>query len=176
MSVRHSVAPLGLSRGLRFAFAEHKVPCRITRRALCGRMEGFKERHERRSLSRTQIVSVGRHIAAALDHLPDELVTRKSHGDAIQGWSSLSAGIAEGMAVAALLDLKHQRTLALERGCAMYVSVGHWIAAPGVHVRTPRCELGEAGKRAERDRDHEHGDNCNGSALPALFPFSRNKR
>jgi hypothetical protein len=58
-------------------------------------MEGFKERHERGSLCRTQIVSIGRHIAAALDHLPDELVTRKSHGDTIQSWPPLSAGIAD---------------------------------------------------------------------------------
>src|SRR6266436_5170429 len=135
-------------------------------------MEGFKESHERRGLSRTQIVSVGRHITTALDHLPDELVTRKSHGNTIQGWSPLSPGIAEGMAVSALLGLKHERTPPLERGCAMYVSVGHWIAAPGVHVRTPGCELGQTSKRAERDRDHEHGDHCNRSALPALFPFS----
>jgi hypothetical protein len=58
-------------------------------------MEGFKERHERRGLSRTQIVSIGRHIAAALDHLPDELVTRKSHGDTIQSGPPLSAGVAD---------------------------------------------------------------------------------
>jgi hypothetical protein len=58
-------------------------------------MEGFKERHKRRGLCRTQIVSVGRHVAAALDHLPDELVTRKSHGDTIQGRPPLSAGIAD---------------------------------------------------------------------------------
>jgi len=58
-------------------------------------MESFKERHERRGLSRTQVVSVGRHVATALDHLPDELVTRKSHGDTIQSWTSLSAGIAD---------------------------------------------------------------------------------
>src|SRR5882724_5132653 len=80
------------------------------------------------------------------------------------------------MAVAALLYLKHERTLPLERSRAMYVLVGHWIAAPGVHVRTPRCELGEASKRAERDRDHEHRDYCNRTALPALFSFSRKKR
>src|SRR5258708_11317337 len=116
-------------------------------------MEGFKERHERRGLSRTQVVSVGRHIADALDHLPDELVTRKSHGDGIQSWSSLSTRIGEGMAVAALLDLKHKCTLPLERGGSMYVAIGHWIAAPGVHVRTPGCELGHASKGAERDRD-----------------------
>src|SRR4051812_8256985 len=171
MIVCHRSAPSGLRSPLRFAMANHRFPRAISCRALCGRMQGFKERHERRGLCWTQIVSVGRHIAAALDHLPDELVSRKSHGNTIESRSPLSPGISEGMAVSALLGLKHERTLPLERGCAMYVSVGHWIAAPGVHVRTPRRELGQTSKRAERDRDHEHGDDCNRSALPALFPF-----
>src|SRR5258708_33291088 len=93
-------------------------------------MESFKERDERRGLGRAQVVSIGRHIAAALDHLPDELVGRKPHRDAIQGWSPLSARIAEGVAVAALLYLKHQRTLPLERGRALYVFVRHRLAGP----------------------------------------------
>jgi len=58
-------------------------------------VQSLKERDERRGLSRTQIVSVGRHIATALDHLPDELVTRKSHGDTIQSRTPFTAGIAD---------------------------------------------------------------------------------
>src|SRR5258708_26068695 len=139
-------------------------------------MEGFKESHKRRSLRGTQILSVGRHIAAALDHLPDELVTRKSHGDTIQSRPPLSAGIADRMAIATLLDLKYKRTLPLERRRTMYVSVGHWIAAPRVHPRAPGRELGHASESAERDGDHQHGDNRNRAALPALFSFSGKKR
>jgi hypothetical protein len=56
-------------------------------------MQGLKESHKRSSLCWTQVVSVGRHIPATLDHLPDELVTRKSHGDTIQSRTPLSAGI-----------------------------------------------------------------------------------
>src|SRR4029077_15173870 len=58
----------------------------------------------------------------------------------------------------------------------MYVLIRYGIAAPGVHVRTPRCELGKMSKSAERDRDHEYGDDCNRSALPTLFSFSGKKR
>jgi len=58
-------------------------------------MQGFKERHERGGLRRTQVVSIGRHIATALDYLTDELVTRKSHGDTIQSRPPLTAGIAD---------------------------------------------------------------------------------
>src|ERR1700690_636572 len=176
MSVWHSFAPLGLSRRLRFAFAESKVPRRITCRALRGRMEGLKESDQRGRLRRTQVVSVGRHIASALDYLPDELVLREPHCDAIQGWPPLSARIAERVAVAALLHLKHQRTLPLECGCAMYVSVGHWLAAPGIHARAPGRELGHASKGTERDGDHEHGDDRNRRALPTLLTFSGKER
>src|ERR1700756_32386 len=156
----------GLSPGrFQLAVAKHQFPRAISCRALCGRGQALKKCHECGSLGWTQVVSIGRHIAAALDHLPDELVVRQSHRDAIQGWSPLSARVAEGVAVAELLYLKHERTLPLERRRAMYVSIRYWIAAPGVHVWTPRRELGETSKCSEGDRDHEHGDNCNGSAL-----------
>ena len=67
----------------------------------------------------TQIFSVRRHIAAALNYLSDELVLRKAHGYSIQSRTSLPATLAERMTVAALLHLKHQRALSLKRGSAV---------------------------------------------------------
>src|SRR4029077_14686112 len=94
-----------------------------------------------------------RHVAAALNHLPNELVLCQPHGDAVQGWSPLSACVAKRVAVGALLELTHERTLALKCGRAMNVAVGDWIAAPRAHMRTPGRELGQTSKRAEGDRD-----------------------
>src|SRR5580704_3633609 len=164
------------SRRFQLPAAEHQLPCRIACRALGRGVQGFKERYQRRRLCRTQVVPIGGHVSAALDDLPDELVPGKPHGNAIQGWPPLSAHIAKGVAIAALLDLKHQRSLTLERGCSMNVPFGHWIAAPGTHMRTPGRKLGEPSKRAQGDRDHQHGYNRNRPTLPALFSFSGKKR
>src|SRR5580700_5978206 len=158
------------------AIAEYQVKCRITSRPLARRVQGFKKSYERRSLCRTQVVPIGWHVAAALNHLPDKLVLGQPHGNAVQGWPPLSTRVAKRVAVAALLDLKHQRTLPLQCSRAMNVLVGYRIAAPGVHVRTPGRELGHASKRAERDCDQQHSNNRNRAALPAFFSFSRKKR
>ena len=53
------------------------------------------------------------HVAAALDNLPDELVVRESHRDAVQSWPPLSASVAKRVTVATLLHLKHQGALPL---------------------------------------------------------------
>src|ERR1700691_4573243 len=162
--------------GLHLAVAKNQIPCRIAGRSLVGWVQGLEERYERRSFCRTQVISIGRHVAAALNYLTNELILREPHGNAVEGWPSLSARVAKRVAVAALLDLKHERTLPLKRSGAMNVPVGNWISAPGAHVRTPGCELRHTGKRAESDRDHQHSNNRNRPALPALFPFSRKKR
>src|ERR1700691_5768344 len=156
------IGGLWLSPGrLELAVAKYQFPCCITSRTLCCWVQGLKESYERRSLCRTQVVPIRRHVAAALNHLPNELVLREPHGNAIQGRAPLSAHVAKRVAVAALLDLKHQRTLALKRSRAMNVALGYWISAPGVHVRTPRRELGHSSERAKRDRDHKHSNNRN---------------
>src|ERR1700691_398878 len=171
------IGSLWLSPGLlRLVVGKYQFPCRIASRTLCCWRQGRKESYERGSLCRTQVVAISRHVAAALNYLPNELVLRQPHGNAIQGRSPLSARASERVAVAALLDLKYERTLALKRGRAVNVAVGYRIAAPGVHVRTPGRELRHASEGAERDRNHQHGDNRNGTALPAFFSFSGKKR
>src|SRR5882672_5946435 len=94
-------------------------------------MQGFEKCHERRGLCRTQVLPVRRHVAASLNHLSDELVLREPHGDAIQRRASLPAQLPEGVAVAALFDLKNKRALSLQGRCAMKKSLRDRIAAPG---------------------------------------------
>ena len=139
-------------------------------------MQRFEKCHEGRGLCRTQVVSIGGHVAAALNHLPDELVLRQSNRDTVQSRASLSAGIAKGVAVAALLYLKHQRALTFQCGCAMYEPIRNGITAPRIHVRTPRCELRETGESPECDCNQQHRENRNGPPLPALFSFAGKER
>src|SRR5580704_4529693 len=171
------IGGLRLSPGrLQLTVAKYQVPCRITSRTLCCWVQGREKSYECRGLCRTQVVPIGRHIPAALNHLPNELVLWQPHGNAVQGWPSLSTHVAKRVTVAALLDLEHERTLPLKCSRAMNVPVGYWIAAPSVHVRTPGRELGQASKCAESDRDQQHGYNRNRTPLPTFFSFSQKKR
>src|SRR5580698_9841143 len=172
-----TMGSLWLSPGLlRLVVGKYQLPCRIASRTLCCWMQGLKESYERGGLCRTQVIAISRHVAAALNYLPNELVLRQPHGNAIQGRSPLSTRVSERVAVATLFNLKYERTLAFKRGSAVNVAVGYRIAAPGVHVRTPGRELRHASEAAERNRNHQHGDHCNGTALPAFFSFSGEKR
>src|SRR5580692_165471 len=170
------IGSLRLSPGrFHLAVVKYHFACRITSRTLSCRMQGLEESYERRGLCRTQVVPIGWHVAAALDDLPNQLVLGQPHGNAVQSWPPLSTRIAERVAVAALLDLKHQRALPFECSRATNVPVGYRIAAPGAHVRAPGRELGHASKRTESDGYEQHSDNRNRTALPAFFSFSRKK-
>ena len=71
--------------------------------------------HQCRHLGRVQVVTVRRHLAAPLEHLPDQLIPGQMHGDVVERGSSIASSPAEGMAVPTLLVLKHQGALELER-------------------------------------------------------------
>jgi hypothetical protein len=78
------IGSLWLSPGLlRLVVGKYQFPCRIASRTLSYWMQGLKESHERGSLCRTQVVAISRHVAAALNYLPNELVLRQPHGNAI---------------------------------------------------------------------------------------------
>src|SRR5579864_6018094 len=55
------------------------VPCRL----LPSGMQRLEECHQRRGLRRAQVFSIRRHVAAPLDHLPDELILRQSYGHGV---------------------------------------------------------------------------------------------
>src|SRR5262245_8962899 len=77
------------------------------------------ERDERVDFGRTQILAVGRHIAAALQDLADQLIARLARRDTVERWAALSSFTAEAVAGATLLVLENQRALELERGPIM---------------------------------------------------------
>src|SRR5262249_39902905 len=108
--------------------------------------------------------------------LSKELVLCEAHGDAVQTWATFAAAVVESMAVAALFRLEHERSLSLQRGRAAEQALRYRIAAPGVHVRTPRRVAGEMRERAERDGNQHHGQYRNGPSLPALLAFAGEKR
>src|SRR5262252_8423752 len=113
----------------------------IARGSLSRRMQRLEKCDECGRLRRTQIFSISRHVPASLKYLPDELVVRHSHGNAVQGRASVSAGPSKGMAVATLFELKNERALPLKRSRVKDHLLRHWITAPGFHVRAPRREL-----------------------------------
>src|SRR6266700_6740617 len=116
-------SPLLLRPAGSFLVPSHHIARSITRRSLPGGMQSLEKCHECSRLRRTQILSVRRHVAAPLNHLANELVLRAPHGNAVESGTSLPAYISEGMTVTALLDLKHQRALALKGGRAMNKSI-----------------------------------------------------
>src|SRR5215467_3184810 len=80
------------------------------------------------------------------------------------------------MAIPTLFHLENQSSLPFKRGCVMNVTIRDGIAAPGIHVRTPRCEPGEMSKCPKRDRDQRYSQNRDRTALPTFFTFAGNKR
>src|ERR1700730_17968985 len=96
----------------------------VTRRGLSGRAQCLEKRHECSRLRGTQVFSVGWHVAAALDHLANELILRELYSDSIQIWATLSAGAAQRMAVVALLRLKNERPLPLQGRAPFQVCAG----------------------------------------------------
>src|SRR5262245_23790795 len=147
----------------------------IARGSLSRRMQRLEKCDECGRLRWTQVFSIGRHVAASLNYLPDELVVCEPHRDVIQCRASLPTGPSKGMAVAALFELKNQRALPLQRGRVKEHSLRHWITAPCDHVRAPRRELSHTRKRSEHNRDQQHGQNRNGPPPPALFSFAGEK-
>src|SRR6476659_2411467 len=100
-------------------------------------MQRPQKRDQRRRFCRTQVFSVSRHVAAALNHLSNELVLREAHGDAIETRAALAATVAKSVAIAALFRLEHERSLSLERRRAAEQALRYRIAAPCGHLRAP---------------------------------------
>src|SRR6266851_3379334 len=90
----------------------------VTRRGLASRVERLQKGHQRSRLRRTRVLSVGRHIATTLNHLPDELILREPHRHLIERRAALATRVAERVAVAALFGLENQRSLPLQRASA----------------------------------------------------------
>src|SRR2546427_10126971 len=100
-------------------------------------MQRFKESNQRRRLRWTEILAVGGHVAAALQHLADKLIAGKSCRDGVQRRTTLAAFAAEGVTIAALFGLKYYSPLAFELGAAG--EPFGWVRGvwPCVHCRRP---------------------------------------
>src|SRR5215813_5733663 len=93
------------------------------------------ERDDRVDFSRIQILAVGRHVAAPLQNLTDELIARLARRNAVERRAALSSFTAEAVAGPALLVLQNQRALELERGPALDVPDRRRGSGPGLHLR-----------------------------------------
>src|SRR5437016_1400145 len=107
------------------------------RSVACGslplRVKRLEERDESGRFRRAKVLPVRRHVAAALDDLPDQLILRQPDGDSVERGAALPAGLVERMAVPALLHLQDERTVPLQRGAALEVFLRNRLAAPCVH-------------------------------------------
>src|SRR6476469_3362362 len=115
-----------------------------------------------------EALSVGRHVATALDDLADELVRVEPDGHCIQRRTALSALLSERMAVVTLLGLEDEGALTLERRPVREEDGRDGISAPGVHLRTPRRvhpELGQGPEEAGEQHQRQHRDRTPPPAL-----------
>src|SRR5262249_14178485 len=111
---------------------EHRVARCIPRGGVPRGTQRREKCDERRRFRRTQVLAVRGHVAASLDHLTDELILRESQRDAVESRTSLAARFPKGVAVATLLDLKHERALPFDRGPAAQKPLRDRIGAPRV--------------------------------------------
>src|SRR6266436_1889115 len=79
------------------------------------------------------------------------------------------------MTVAALLDLEDERALPLESSPAVQKLLRHGVAAPRIHVRTPRRIASEMGECSQDYGDQQNRQNSDRPPAPTLFSFSRKK-
>ena len=96
-----------------WALSKSYAPREIACRCLSSRVQSLQKCDERCRLRRVQVLSVRRHVSAALNHLANELIFGETNGHTIESRTPLPADVAERMAVAALLDLENECTLSL---------------------------------------------------------------
>src|SRR5213593_1320053 len=96
------------ARQFLWSLLEHYLARSISRGSLSGRPQRLEKCDECDRLRWTQVFSISRHVAASLNHLPNELALSEPHRDGVQGRASLPTAPSKGMAVAALFDLKNE--------------------------------------------------------------------
>src|SRR5690348_14342986 len=93
---------------------EDDVTGGVTCWSLSSGMQSFEKGDQCSGFRWTQILSIGGHVSASLDHLSNQLILREPYGNTVERRTSLSAEFTERMAIAALLHLKDERALPLE--------------------------------------------------------------
>src|SRR5215470_154885 len=102
----------------------------IARGHFIRRVQSPHERDQRRDLRRAEIPAIGRHIASALDHLPDQLAAGQARRHVIERRAALAAYPAQAMAIAALLVLQRHGAPQLEWRALFNELLRHSVAAP----------------------------------------------
>jgi hypothetical protein len=115
-------------------------------------MQRLEERDQSGGFRRTQILPVGRHVAATLNHLPNELIMRQEDRYAVESGATLPALVVKRVAVVALLHLEYESTLPLKRGSVAQVLRWNWHRAPGVHHWTPGRVSRKVREGSQRNR------------------------
>src|SRR5262245_17539602 len=116
-------------------------------------MQCCEESHKGSGFRRAQIFPVCRHVAAALDHLPNEFILRQADCNSIERWSTFASKAVQRMTVAALLCLKNKSAASFEGRASLQILNRNRIATPCVHDRAPRRMYSQFRKSAERDRN-----------------------
>src|SRR5579883_2209676 len=145
----------------------------VARGEIARGMEGHQKGDESGGFRGAEIFPIGGHVTTALNHLPNELILRETESDFIEGRATLPSLAAKRLAVAALLELKDKRALALESRGVFQKTIGHGIAAPGIHLRAPGSVTREVCERAEGDSDQENAEDSDGTTTPVFFTFAK---
>src|SRR5207245_11573298 len=102
------------------------------RRGLMRWVQRLEKPDQRVHFGRREVLAVGGHVAAALQHLPDQLIAREPRRNAIERGTARPAFTAQAVAVPALFVLHHERALQLERRPALHISNRRGERGPGV--------------------------------------------
>src|ERR1700759_251273 len=101
-------------RGRLRIFALRDAAGSVASGRLTGGMQRAEKGYERGGFRRTEIFAVGRHIAAALNYLTNELVLGQAHSNAIEGGTALSTEPIQSVAIVTLLSLENGAALHFE--------------------------------------------------------------
>jgi len=116
-------------------------------------MQRLEECDQRGSLGGAEILSIGRHVSATLNHLPNQLILSQVHGHRIKRRPAHSAIAFEGVAVVTLFGLEDQCAAPFERCSSFQELSGNWLAAPRIHDGAPGSVAGEMRKLPKDHRD-----------------------
>src|SRR5579863_7937621 len=103
----------------------HHLARRIAGRGLVVGVQGFEETHQGGGFGGRESTAVGGHVAAAQQHLADQLIFSEARGHIVECGAALSAESPHGVAVAALLFLEHIGALALKRRAPLKITHRH---------------------------------------------------
>src|SRR5437899_13101212 len=107
----------------------------MARPAMRSWAQGPHERDECVDFRGAQILAIGGHVAAALQHLTNELIAGLACRHTVQRRAAAAPLATQAVAGAALLVLQHERALELERRAALDVADRCRGGGPRLHLR-----------------------------------------